>query len=434
MRQRPRDAAARARWRSAPLFAYHEEPAASRMKPRPRPENDPLSREVEAAQEGMSLQELDLPSARAPREGAPRLLRGTVVGLSGDDVIVELGPRMQGVLSRAEFDPPGPEVGKVHDFSLRGREEDGLWRLSLSEARSLSAWDELSVGSLVEARVSGVNTGGLELRIGPIAAFLPASHIALERVEDLHAYLGQKLVCAVLEVDRERKRVLLSRRSVLAREREEARAAAVGAIQVGDTVNGKVSRLEPYGAFVEIAAGLEGLLHVSNISHRRLADPSEVLQKGQDLRLQVLSIEEGGRRIGLGLKQLQPDPWKEAAESLLEGALLTGRVVRLAEFGAFVELYPGVEGLVHVSQLAPQRVRKSSEAVALGAEVTVRVLSVDTAARRVALSRLDPRGALIGSEDSAESSEVDRVLRQQEGGIATNLGSLFRKALDQRER
>ncbi len=403
------------------------------MKPRPRPEDDPLSREVEAALEGVNLQEVDAPPPRAHRAGAPGLLRGTVVGLSGEDVIVELGPRMQGVLSRAEFDPPGPEVGRSHDFALRGREEDGLWRLSLSEARALAAWDELSVGSLVEARVSGANTGGLELRIGPVSAFMPASQIALQRVEDLSSQIGKKLVCAVLEVDRESKRVLLSRRSVLQREREEARAATVGTLVVGDTVHGKVTRLEPYGAFVEIAPGVEGLLHVSNISHRRVANPSEVLKPDQDLRLAVLSIEEGGRRIGLGLKQLEPDPWKAAQEQLSEGAVLQGRVLRLAEFGAFVELLPGVEGLVHVSELRPERTRRSADALALGQEISVRILSVDLGARRVALSRLDPRGALIGAEDSAEGAEIDRVLREQGGGIATNLGSLLGKALGQRK-
>jgi len=410
------------------------------MTPAPRRDDDPLLREVEAALEGVNLQDLDqagrMPPARGERGGGdrgPRLWRGVVVGVSGEDVIVELGPRMQGVLAVSEFDQPGPQVGQAYDFTLHGKEEDELWRLSLREARALAAWDEITVGALVEARVTGVNTGGLELRIGPAAAFMPASHVALERVEDLAGFLNQKLLCEVLEVDRERKRVLLSRRAVLKREREEARQEAVGALTVGSVVQGKVTRVEPFGAFVQIGPGLEGLLHVSNISHQRVDNPAEALHKGQEIQVKVLSIEEGGRRIGLGLKQLGPDPWQEAAARLAEGQVLSGKVVRLMDFGAFVELFPGVEGLVHVSQLKPDRVRRPSEAVAVGDEVGVRVLSLDAGARRISLSRLDERGALIGSDDSVEGAEIDRVLRESPGRpLGTNLGSLFRKALDQR--
>jgi ribosomal protein S1 len=156
-----------------------------------------------------------------------------------------------------------------------------------------------------------------------------------------------------------------------------------------------------------------------------------VLQKGQELQVKVLSIEEGGRRIGLGVKQLGPDPWQEAAERLSEGAVVTGKVVRLMDFGAFVELFPGVEGLVHVSQLKPDRVRRPNEAVSVGDEVGVRVLSVDPVAKRISLSRMDERGAVIGSEDSVEGAEIDRVLRESpQRALGTNLGSLFRKALE----
>jgi small subunit ribosomal protein S1 len=408
------------------------------MTPRSPNDKDPLDSEVEAALEGVNLQDLDeqgRPPARDGRQGpgrGPRLWRGVVVGVSGDDVIVELGPRMQGVINASEFDQPGPEVGKAYDFTLHGKEEDELWKLSLREARALAAWDEVTVGALVEARVSGVNTGGLELRIGPVTAFMPASHVALERIEDLSTLLDQKLVCEVLEVERERKRVLLSRRAVLQREREQARQEAVGSLAVGAVLPGKVTRVEPFGAFVQIAPGLEGLLHVSNISHQRVEDPAAVLHKGQELQVKVLSIEEGGRRIGLGLKQLEPDPWQEAAARLSEGEVLTGKVVRLMDFGAFVELFPGVEGLVHVSQLKPDRVRRPSEAVTVGDEVGVRVLSVDPRAKRIALSRLDERGAVIGSEDSVEGAEIDRVLRESpQRALGTNLGNLFRKALDE---
>lgn len=393
--------------------------------------DDPLNREVEAALDGINLQDLDEhgepPKAR---KGGSRFWRGTVVGASGDDVIVELGPRVQGLLARSEFGEEGPTVGKSYDFSPRGQEEDGLWRLSLGEARARAAWEELVPGAMVEARVTGVNTGGLELRIGTIEAFMPASHVALERIDDLSSQLSKTFVCEVLEADPERRRVLLSRRSVLQAERSEALAATVGSLSVGDSVSGKVTRVEAFGAFVQIAPGVEGLLHVSNISHKRVENPSEVLKKDQEVRVRILSIEEGGRRIGLGMKQLEPDPWLETAGRLSEGEIVSGTVTKLMDFGAFVELAPGVEGLVHISQLVRDRVRKASEVVKVGEALSVRVLSVDMGAKRIALSRLDDRGAVIGSEDAVEGAEIDRVLdASNEAPLATNLGNLFKKAM-----
>jgi len=339
---------------------------------------------------------------------------------------------MQGILPAAEFDENGPVIGKSYEFGLRGQEEDGLWRLSLSEAKSLAAWQDLEVGARVEARVSGVNTGGLELRIGPIAAFMPASHVALERVEDLSGELGKKLVCEVLEVDRERQRVLLSRRAVLSAERDAARAESLGSLGVGQVITGKVTRVEPFGAFVALSPGVEGLLHVSNISHQRVENAGDLLQPGQELQVKILSIAEGGRRIGLGRKQLETDPWQETAARLSPGTVLQAKVVRLLDFGAFCALAPGVEGLLHISQLkaGSDRVRHPREVLSAGQELTVRVVSLEPASKRIALSRLDERGAVLGSADSVETGEIDRVLRESDAGPrGTNLGNLFKKAL-----
>lgn len=406
------------------------------MTSRPQRQNDPLLREMEDALEGVNLQDLD-DQGRMPAQGARKgrekhLLRGTVTGLSGSDAIVELGPLMQGILPASEFDEAGPVVGKSYEFGLRGQEEDGLWRLSLSEAKSLAAWQDLEVGARVEARVSGVNTGGLELRIGPIAAFMPASHVSLERTLDLSGELGKKLVCEVLEVDRERQRVLLSRRSVLAAERDAARSESLGSLAVGQVVTGKVTRVEPFGAFVSISAGIEGLLHVSNLAHQRVENAGDVVHPGQELQVKILSIAEGGRRIGLGRKQLEADPWQETAARLSPGSVLQAKVVRLMDFGAFCELSPGVEGLLHISQLkaGSDRLRHPREVLSAGQELTVRVISVEPATKRIALSRLDERGAVLGSNDSVESGEIDRVLRESSARpMGTNLGNLFKKAL-----
>jgi ribosomal protein S1 len=335
---------------------------------------------------------------------------------------------MQGVIELAAFETP-PKEGAQFDFALKGQ-EDGLWVLSLDEAKTLAAWNEIEIGARVKARVSGQNTGGLELKVGPLSAFMPASQAGLGRVEDLSTLIGQHLECAVLEYDRQKKRLLLSRRAVLEEERAAAREESLGSLSVGQTVTGKVTRIEPFGAFVAIGGGLEGLLHVSNMAHARVEDPNEVVKAGQELQVMVLSIQEGGRRIGLGLKQLQEDPWKEAAQRYPAGQIVRARVVRLTDFGAFLELEPGLDGLLHVSQMARERVRRPQDAVKMGEELSVRVVAVDTARSRISLSRLDERGSLLGSDEAADGADIDQLLASNDEAPAkTNLGSLFRKAL-----
>jgi small subunit ribosomal protein S1 len=346
-------------------------------------------------------------------------------------VIVELGPTMQGVIQLAEFESP-PGVGLSFEFTLHGQ-EDGLWLLSRRGARLVAAWNELEAGATCKAEVMAVNTGGLELKVGPLRAFMPASQVALHRVEDLGDLVGQTLTCEVLEVEPEKKRVVLSRRAVLEREREEGRTEALGRISPGATLTGKITRIEPFGAFVDVGGGVEGLVHVSNLSRRRVEKPDDFVKVGQDVRVMVLELKEGGKKIGLGMKQLEPDPWDHARASYPEGRLLTGTITRLADFGAFVELEPGLEGLLHVSQLATQRVNSPREVVKAGESVSVRVISVDPHARRISLSRLDDRGALLGSEESADGDTIDEVVRASNAQKATtNLGALFKRAMKDR--
>ena len=398
-----------------------------------KPDFDPLQAEIDAALAHASLQDFD-PDGAAParRRGGPRdrrLQRGSVVGTSGDDVIVELGPRVQGVLPVSEFDEP-PAVGAVFEFSLNGQGEDGLWNLSRKEAKVLAAWNDLHLGARVETQVSAVNKGGLDCKVGPLRAFMPASHVDLARIDDLAALVGQRFEAEVVELDAERNRIVLSRRAVLSEEREAKRRDALGRIVPGIELSGQVTRVEAFGAFVDIG-GVEGLVHVSNLSRQRVADPNERVKKGDHVRVLVLEVKDGGKRIGLGMKQLEPDPWDEAEARLAADDVVSGKVVRLMEFGAFVEVLPGIEGLLHVSQMLPnQRVNRPGDVVQIGQELTVRVLSVSASARRISLSRLDPRGALIGSEDAADATVIDAVLDPgQQQALGTNLGSLFKRAL-----
>ncbi|MFO1010012.1 MAG: S1 RNA-binding domain-containing protein [Planctomycetota bacterium] len=390
-----------------------------------------LSHEIDAALDGMNLQELDLPErGGGPKRRGPggEVVRGAVAGMSGNDVIVELGPRMQGVLNVNEFETP-PKVGEVFEFTLHGR-EDGLWKLSRKRAQEIAAAENVEVGSLVKARVTGQNTGGLELRIGNLAAFMPASQVALSRENDLAKYLNQTLVCEVLEVDPAKRRVVISRRAVLEKERAEQTKESLGRISVGQKVTGKVTRVESFGAFVDLGGGLEGLVHVSNLSHKRVESAGELLQSGQQVEVQVIKIEEGGKRIGLSMKALEPDPWQQVGGRVVPDAQYQGTVKRLMEFGAFVELEPGIEGLLHVSQMAKDRVRRASDLFKVGDKVQVRVLAVEPDRQRISLSRLDSRGALLGSDDSVDGTVIDQALRQNSGApLKTNLGNLFKRAM-----
>ena len=341
-----------------------------------------------------------------------------------------LGPRMLGVISSNEFEEE-PKVGETYDFSLRGKERDSdLYLLSRKEALTIAKWDAIEVGNLVKAVVTGQNTGGLELKIGPLPAFMPASQVDTKRVENLSSKIGEAMLCEVLEVDRGKKRVVISRRRVLHREREEAREQTMETIHSGQVVRGTVARVEAFGAFVEIAPGVEGLMHVSNISRARVEKPEEVLSPGQVVEVMVLEIKEGGKRIGLGMKQLEPNPWDDISNRVPVDSIVQGKVIRLMDFGAFVEIEPGVEGLLHVSQLGRDRVRRIQDAIKVGEELSVRVQEIEPARERISLSRLDPRGAVLGSEEAADAESIDQLLNEtKEPPSGTNLGSLFKKAL-----
>jgi len=421
------------------------------MDSKPKSEKDPIQAQLEAALEAM--EGLDLDAAMAPRVKGPKgpllggggggggggarrpasggadLKKGTIVGVEKGDVIVELGPRMQGLIDSSEFDEP-PAVGEVHEFSLHGQ-KDGLWVLSRRRVRSQAAWNGIEPGATVSAKVMAKNSGGLEMAVGTLSAFMPASQASDRHIEDLSTLVGQTFDCVVMEVDADRRRLVLSRRRALDVERSAKREQISGQIAVGARVKGTVTRIEPYGAFIDLG-GVEGLAHVSQLSHARVRHPEEVLKVGQQVEAEVLSVDEGARRIGLGLKQLAGDPWAEVARRLGEGTVVKVRVARLEPFGAFCEIEPGIEGLLHVSQMGSggDRTRRVQDMVSVGQEFEVRVQSVDPVKHRISLTRMDSRGAVLGSEDAVDQVEIQRILaRPDEAPKGTNLGSLFKQAL-----
>jgi ribosomal protein S1 len=280
-------------------------------------------------------------------------------------------------------------------------------------------WKTLEPGQVIEAMVCGMNTGGLELKVAGQRAFMPISQIELSRVEDLTPYLNKKLRCKVTELNRKRKRIVLSRRDILEEEEKANRQKLVETLQIGEMREGKVTRIAAFGAFVELLPGVDGLVHVSDMAWSRVNDPSEVVQVGTTVRVKVMKVSESGERISLSIKEAGPDPWDEVAGKYVEGADVTGTVTRTTDFGAFVELSPGVEGLVHISQLSDQRVNRVEQAVKPGQEVTARITQVDPGKRRIGLSIR----ALTASENQPrEKTSADDLRRYVKGEKAAHAG------------
>ena len=349
-----------------------------------------------------------------------RVYEGTVVGRFGDDVFVELGVRMQGVISVGRFDRP-PAVGDVFEFTLRGQEES-LWALSLREQNRLATWEDMEEGSVVLAQVVRARPGGLELLVGKLHAFLPKSQTGLARDEEPDVLVGKELRCEVIEVDRERQRVIVSRKAVLKREREERERGQ--AIAPGRVVRGRVSRIEPYGAFVALGGGAEGLIHVTNLAYRHVAHPSDALSLGESVEVLVLYVRRQGKRIGLGLKQMQQSPWGDFAARSGPDAIVTGRVVRLEDYGAFVEVGQGIVGLLHRSQTGQAPGEPLRARLARGQALSVRVLDVDVENERLSLSLVHTDGSRIAPEEG-EGADYARHLSDEPPPGAT-LGKLIK--------
>ena len=352
--------------------------------------------------------------------------RGTIVGIYGDDVFVDLGPRVQGVISLARFGAR-PAIGSQHDFTLRGQEE-GLWALALGAERSLATWETMEPGSVIEARVVRPTRGGLEAKVGPLHAFLPKSQTGLARDQELRVLAGKTLVCEVIEIDRERQRVVLSRKLVQQRERASEHGRELGSLRPGERVQGVVARVEPFGVFVEFGRGLIGLAHVSNLAWERVRDPRALFAPGDDVEAVVLTIRRGGKRIGLGIKQLEPSPWRAVDAETWVGRIVGGRVVRVLPFGVFVSVHSGIEGLVPRAHSGLGPGEGLARAFRSEQELAVRVVSVDPERERMELSVLSAHGARLCADDVDDVAELARraLERADAEGRATTAGALGR--------
>src|ERR687883_181556 len=329
------------------------------------------------------------------------IVEGHVVRIDKDEVLVDIGYKSEGLIPANELsirkgaDPQEiVELGQ-HIEALVLQKEDADGRLILSSKRAAfeKAWNRLEDAHgeqrTVEGRVIEVVKGGLILDIG-LRGFLPASLVDIRRVRNLDSFLGQRLECKVIELNRSRNNVVLSRRAVLEEERRDERHRILTSLQEGDIIKGTISNLVDFGAFVDLD-GIDGLIHISELSWNHVDHPSEVVEVGEEVEVKVLEVDRERERISLGLKQTRKDPWQEIVESVNSGETIHGRVTKLVSFGAFVEVAEGVEGLIHISELADHHVETPDEIVRSGDEVDARIIDVDARRRRLSLSLREKR-------------------------------------------
>jgi small subunit ribosomal protein S1 len=356
--------------------------------------DDELEADFAAAVAGVEVDEL-LATSTAARVDAPiepgTRVTGRVLSLGPDTAFIDLGLQRQGAMKLAGLMEAGieiPEAGQSVEVSVGSRnEEDGLYDVALANrAVAIEDWSQLQAGMVVEAKVTAANKGGLECEVAGLRGFMPASLVSTWRIENLEELVGQTLDSLVTELVPEARRLVLSRRAVIERQAADAKAKLLETLEPGTELDGIVRSVREFGAFVDIGNGVEGLVHVSELSWDRVANPADVLQQGQKVRVVVKKIDRETGKIGLSARDLIESPWKRAGDKYHVGATVKGVVSRIAQFGAFVKLEPGVEGLVHISELATRRIRSVSDVAREGQHVECRVLAVDPDEQRMSLS------------------------------------------------
>jgi small subunit ribosomal protein S1 len=333
------------------------------------------------------------------------VVTGKVVRIDADEVLVDIGYKSEGVIPsnelsiRKSVDPSDEvEMGEEVDaLVLTKEDQDGRLILSKKRARFEKAWRRIEAaaesGEPVKGTVIEVVKGGLIIDLG-VRGFLPASLVDIRRVPHLDEYLSTEIECKVIELNRSRNNVVLSRRAVLEEERKEQRQEILDKLQPGEVVEGTISNIVDFGAFVDLN-GIDGLIHISELSWSHVNHPSEILNIGDTVRVKVLDIDRDRQRISLGLKQTQEDPWQRVVDTYNVGDELEGKVTKVVTFGAFVEILDGVEGLVHISELAAHHVENPREIIEPGDVVRVKILEIDDERRRLSLSTKRVEGQVL---------------------------------------
>src|SRR5215472_839713 len=317
-----------------------------------------------------------------------KVVKGTVTGIENDMAVIDVGLKSEGRVPLREFAAPGQraelKIGdEVEVYVDRVENSAGEAMLSRDRARREAAWDKLEkefeAGNRVEGVIFGRVKGGFTVDLGGAVAFLPGSQVDIRPVRDVQPLMGSPQPFQILKMDRARGNIVVSRRAVLEETRAEQRTELIQGLKEGQVLDGVVKNITDYGAFVDLG-GVDGLLHVTDIAWRRINHPSEALQIGQQVKVQVIRFNPETQRISLGMKQLEADPWEGVAAKYPPGAKFTGRVTNITDYGAFVELEPGVEGLVHVSEMSwTKKNVHPGKIVSTSQEVEVLVLDVDSA-------------------------------------------------------
>ncbi|MFN8482673.1 MAG: 30S ribosomal protein S1 [Anaerolineae bacterium] len=371
---------------------------------------------------------------------------GVVIDKTADRMIVDLGAKTEGIVPADDLAQLGPEAAariKVGDevsvYVVRTDGNSGEVIVSLSRARGQQDWnhanDLLNSGEIVEAKVVGQNKGGLIVQLGQLQAFVPRSHIVLESGmgENLAQMVGQTIPIKIIEVDRRQRRLIASERAAWKEWRRGQKERLLDQLAEGAVVKGRVTSITDFGVFVDLG-GADGLIHVSELSWDRNVQPKDVLRVGEEVEVYVLNVDRDRNRIGLSLKRLRPDPWSTLAEQYQPGELVQGTITNLAKFGAFARIGEGVEGLIHISELADRPVNNPADVVHEGQVVTVKVLGVDTQRKRVSLSLRQAEGASVAqpeapapapeteaAEDTAEAEAPEAAMTTQPAAEAEAL-------------
>ena len=346
-----------------------------------------------------ALFEASVAKADSLKEG--EIVSGTIIAIGKDNVVVDIGYKSEGVIPMYEFVGPGGaaqlKIGDVIDVLVESKEtDDGLVLLSKEKADRLKVWDEISAArdrdELIQGTITARVKGGLSVTIrGGVKAFLPGSQVDLRPVRNLDKLLGQTFDFKVIKFHKQRGNIVVSRRVLLEKERDELKARTLQNLEEGMVVTGVIKNITEYGAFVDLG-GIDGLLHITDMSWGRVAHPSEVFQVGDEVTVKVLKYNAETERVSLGLKQTIDDPWNTAAEKFPAGMKMTGKVVSLTDYGAFIELMPGIEGLIHVSEMSWKKPKHPSKVLEMGQEVETVILDVDAANKRISLGlkQLEP--------------------------------------------
>jgi small subunit ribosomal protein S1 len=359
------------------------------LQPAPEPVYEAPAEEEPAESFADLLRDFERSHTHKPESGA-RQIEGTVVSLSADQVFVDIGYKTEGVLARSIFENNAGDVkpGDTVLVSVKGRNQEGYYELSRFKVAQPRDWSALESAfnekTAVVGTVTAVIKGGVSVDVG-VRAFMPASRSGTKDAAELEKLVGTEITCRITKLDITDENVVVDRRVVLEEQTRAAMAERHAAMKEGDTLTGTVRTLMPYGAFIDLG-GADGLLHISDMAYSRIAKPEDMLSVGQELTVRVLKVDPETKKISLGLKQLQAEPWETAPQRLVAGQRVSGTVTRIMEFGAFVEIEPGVEGLIHISEMAwGKKIRHPSDVVKPGDRVDAVILSVKPEERRIAL-------------------------------------------------